>query len=247
MPSLPGVPASQARIFIDEFELTQQSSGAEFNAEMETYTYNIMGDATVHQEIGAGNYSIPHRGYYTGRTSPSPITGYFEEVLQSRLGTTLPVIVTLVLGPIAYTLKNTWNSQLTIDAPVDGLITIEGNWASPDTAYRDLVLVNQQFTDLQAVAGIDGGAVAAAYRGFVIHVGGFPAVVDANNVKVTIATSATAGGTYVDWLGVQTFDVPGAIIVLGTPNPNRYFRVTVDFTTPGIPGPVDVFVALIYA
>lgn len=236
-----GVAGSQARIYVDEFELTQQSSGAELAAEAETISYNIMGESSAHQDVTTPSFSIPHHGYYTGHGLSADL-GYFEETLQKRLGTTDPVVVTLKLGPVTYTLIGTWGSQLTIDAPVDGLITVDGNWAAPDQVIRGVASDNASYTNGQNGVPVDLGATGVA-NGVVFHVSGFPDLTaGAEVVTVKVQTSASSGGTYVDWL-TTTFKKPGAKLVTGASNPNRWVRVVVSFTA-GVAGPVSAFASI---
>jgi len=241
MPSIPGVPASQAKIFIDEFELTQQSSGATLEAELQTLTYDIMGDAAKHQQVTTPNFTIPHSGYYTGRGLSRGL-GYFEDELSARLGTTTPVIVSLVLGPVVYTLNETWGTQLTIDAPVADLITIEGNWSSATGVGRGMVVAYGTFDSLDDSTPIDVGTVIK-YDQAVMHIDGFPDLTaGAETVVVAIQTSATEGGAYVTWL-THTFKKPGAYIVTGIDNPNRWIKALVTLSA-GVTDPVDLFAGI---
>ncbi len=240
MPDYTAVPGSAARIYIDEFELSQQSSGAEFNAELQTETYNIMGEATAQQYVTTPEYSIPHHGYYTGHGA-QPNLGYFEETLFSRLGSNTPVTVTLTLGSVSYTFIGTWGSQLNISAPVEGLITIDGNWSSPDSLIRGAAIAGADYATAAGSNGtpIDLGAAGVA-DGVVFHVYGFTG---AGTVTAKIQTSATSGGTYTDWL-TTTFTAPGAKLVTGSPNPNRWARVVISWT--GFTGPVTAFASIKY-
>ena len=243
MPSFPTVQGSAARIYVDEFELTQQSSGAELNVELDTISYNIMGQAAAYQDVTKPNFSIPHHGYYTGRGATGDM-GYFEDTIQKRLGTTTPVTVTLLLDTIAYTLIGTWGSQMTIDAPVDGLITIDGNWSTPDQVIRGAAVAGANYTNGQNGTPIDLGAAAVA-NGVVFHASGFADLTaGAESVTVKIQTASTSGGTYTDWL-TTTFKKPGATLVTGANNPNRWARVVVSFTA-GVPGPVNAFASIKY-
>lgn len=234
MPDFSAVPGHLARIFIDEFELTQQSSGAEFNAELNTETYELMGQPTAQQYVSTPSYSIPHHGYYTGHGA-QPNLGYFEEVLYARLGTATPVTVTLQLGPVAYTMIGTWGSQLNIDAPVEGLITIDGNWSSPDQLIRGTASPSADYTSGMNGEPIDLGAAGVA-NGVIFHVSGFTT----GSVTVKLQTATTAGGTYTDWAGMTwTFAAPGAKLVTGVVNPAQFARLVVTFS--GTPGPISAF------
>ena len=238
MPSFPTVAGSSARIWVDEFELTQQSSGAELNAEIAQITYPIMGQSAQQQQITTPSFSIPHRGYYTGHGVTSNL-GYFEDTFRSRLGTTTPVTVSLILDTIVYTLFGTWNNSMVIDAPVDGLITLEGEWASPDSIRRGRAVLSNDFSDLEFTPSIDLGSANAA-NGFVVHANGFSDLTaGAESVTVNVQTSATEGGTYVTWLSA-VLKKPGAAVVTGANNPNRWVRVQVDLTA-GVTGPVTAF------
>lgn len=241
MPSIPGVPASQAKIFIDEFELTGQSSGASLEAELQTISYDVMGDSSKHQFVTTPNFTIPHSGYYTGASSVGDL-GYFEEELQSRFGTTLPVVVTLVLGEVIYTLNETWGSQLNISAPVEGLITVEGKWSSATDVGRGLVVADGAFDSADESTPIDVGTVIK-YNAMVIHASGFDDLTaGAEKVTIAIKTSATVGGTYVTWL-THDFKKPGAVIVSGVDNPNRWMKAVVTLTA-GVTDPITAFVGV---
>lgn len=243
MPSIPGVAASQARIYVDEFELTQQSSGAELNATMQEISYPIMGDSSTHQQITTPSFNIPHRGYYTGRGATNDL-GYFEDTIRSRLGTTDDVVVSLILGPVTYTLFGTWNTQMTIDAPVAELITIEANWASPESVRRGLTIPANTFADSDVTPSIDLGAAGVA-NAFVVHAYGFDDLTaGAETVTVNVQTSTTQGGTYTTWLSA-VLKKPGAVLVSGANNPNRWVRVQVDFTA-GVPGPVTAAESVLF-
>lgn len=239
MPPFDPVPGSSALIYIDEFELTQQSSGAELNVELNELSYNIMGQAAAQKEVTTPQFSIPHHGYYTGRGASGDM-GYFEDTIQKRLGTTTPVTVTLLVGSVAYTLIGTWGSQMTIDAPVDGLITIDGMWASPDSVVRGAAVPSKSFTSGENGPFMDLGAASIA-NGVVFHVSGFTGV---GVVTAKIQTASASGGTYTDWL-TTTFDAPGAKLVTGALNPNRYARVLISWT--GVTGPVTAFASIKYA
>ena len=237
------VQGSVARIYVDEFELTQQSSGAELNVEIDELSYNIMGQSATQKEVAAPNFTIPHHGYYTGRGASGDM-GYFEDTIQKRLGTALPVTVTLLLGTVAYTLIGTWGSQMTIDAPVDGLITIDGNWSSPDSVVRGAAVPGANYTNGQNGTPIDLGGIGKA-NGAVFHVSGFADLsAGVELVTVKLQTSATSGGTYTDWL-TTTFQKPGAKLVTGTNNLQPWVRVVVSFTA-GVPGPVTAFASIKY-
>lgn len=233
------VQGSAARIYIDEFELTQQSSGAEFNAEFATESYNIMGEPTAQQYISTPNYSIPHHGYYTG-VGAQPSLGYFEETLYSRLGSATPVTVTLAFGPISYTLFGSWGSQLTIDAPVEGLITMDGNWSSPDSIRRGAVAASQAFpTNLLTSTPINVGANVA--NGFVVHAHGYT---PAEQITVDVQTATAEAGPYTTWLSAALLG-PKAMVVTGANNPGAWVRVQV--ALPGTnPTGVNAMVSLLY-
>lgn len=232
------VPGSSALIYVDEFELTQQSSGAELNVELDELSYNIMGQASQQKEVTKPNFSIPHHGYYTGQGASADM-GYFEDTIQKRLGTSDPVVVTLLVGPVAYTLVGTWGSQMTIDAPVDGLITIDANWSSPDNVIRGAAVATKSFTNGENGPFMDLGAANVA-DGVVFHVSGFTGV---GTVTAKIQTASASGGTYTDWL-TTTFSAPGAKLVTGALNPARYARVVISWT--GVTGPVTAFASIKY-
>jgi len=240
MPDFTAVPGSAARIWIDEFELSQQSSGAEFQAELTTESYNIMGQSAVQQYAATPSFSIPHHGYYTGHGA-TPNLGYFEEALYARLGTTLPVTVTLILGPITYTMFGSWGTQLTIDAPVEGLITMDGNWASPDSIRRGAFVASQAFpTQGLNSTPVDLGAANIA-NAIVVHAHGFTG---AEVVTVAVQTASTVNGSYTPWL-TASLTGPKAAVVLGGGAHGQFARALV--TLPGgLPTGVNVMAAMLY-
>jgi hypothetical protein len=243
MPSLPTVQASVARIYVDEFELTQQSAGAQLNAETQTLTYNIMGESSSYQDVTTPSFTIEHNGYYTGRGASDNL-GYFEDSIRSRLGTTTPVIVSLTLGNIMYALESTWDQEMTVDAPVAELITINAKWASAKFTRRCEFIARGDFTDLANSTAVNAGP-SGAFNGFVVHASGFADLTaGAETVTVNLQTSATQGGAYTT-LWSKVFKKPGAFVVTGADNVNSWMRLQVDFTA-GVPGPVHAMAGVIY-
>jgi len=98
------------------------------------------------------------------------------------------------------------------------------------------------FEDLEEGTPVDVGTVIK-YDSMVAHVTGFDDLTaGAEKVTVYVQTSATEGGAYVTWL-THDFKKPGAIIVTGLDNPNRWIKAVVDLTA-GVTDPVDLFVGV---
>jgi hypothetical protein len=235
------VQGSKALIFVDEFNLSSQSSGAQIDITVDTIDFSVMASPAKNYLPIKSSPAITHNGYFTG--VDEVLMNGIEQIMFDRLGTSAPVMVSLVLDEIVYTMYGTYGQQLTIDAPVDGLITVEGNWAPGEALGRGLKVALDRITAATPSTPVDLGA-ASKFASVVIHVNGFADLsAGADTVTITIETSPTQGGSYTAWLS-KVFKKPGVSVAQGALNPGRWARVKVALTA-GVPGPIDVLASVI--
>lgn len=229
-----GVPARKVRLLIDEFDFSTDTGGVTVQLTDEAL------DGTGLQMEGAlyvpgyPSANVEHKGFYTG-----PQVGRLEAELDARLGSEEPVTVAVLLdtrrvGNPAYVLEGTWGEQLTPEAPIKDLITLNGKWAAMPVR-RGLVLLDGPVTATGAGTTVDfgaaqpeGGAGAAGARLFVLlrAVTGAvaPLMEDAAllvecDSAANMGSPTTLGTVTLDGVGVYAAEFAGAV--------ERYVRVRV--------------------
>lgn len=160
------VQGCKSRIMVDGIELSDQSTSVGLNGEITMYDFQRLTDC-VGQSVPVGSgFTIDHTGFYTGVGAHA-----IEKVFADRIKTGQPCIVAVTFDGITYLLEDSWASQMTINAPVKEVITIEGTWAKPKSIRRAragmdtsavVTAVGQAGDDLAYVADMKAGEVIVA-------------------------------------------------------------------------------------
>lgn len=218
------VRGSYTKLLIDEFDFSGSSNSLSVNgnvAALETTAFQDTGTAYL---PGLPGGMITHNGYYDGKGA-----GQIEQEIHALLGTSSTVYTAAMLGTNtnacpAYVTKSTWGEQLTIDMPVDGLITLSGQWPAVMGFSRGLRIYEGTLSSTGtqtardfASAGSNGGT---AYL-FVQTITG-----TATNATIDVESATTEGGSYssegtftFSAVGVQTMTLSGTV--------NRWLRLNV--------------------
>jgi hypothetical protein len=222
-----GVPAKKVRLLIDEFDFSTDTGGVTVQLTDEALdgTGLQMEGALYVPGFPAGN--VEHKGFYTG-----PQVGRLEAELDARLGSDDPVTVAVLLdtrrvGNPAYVLEGTWGEQLTPEAPIKNLITLNGKWAAMPVR-RGLVLLDGPVTATGAGTVVDFSAAqpvgVAGARLFVLLRTVTGAMEDAAllvecDAAADMGSPTTLGTVTLDGVGVYAAEFAGAV--------ERYVRVRV--------------------
>ena len=218
------VPARSVRLLIDEFDFSTDSSGLTLtvaNGVIDAPSFQMTGVERLPGPVGV---SLEHNGYYTG-----PDVSDLQAELNDRLGTETPVYVaalfdTRALGNPAYVLPATWGAQLTLDTPIDKLLTIAGKWAE-QYGQRGYVLLDGAKTATGAGTVVTLPAAGAA--GGVAYL--FVRAIDgtAVNADVTVECDTAANFPSATTKGTFTFSDVGVVIITLAGAVEQYVRINV--------------------
>lgn len=211
------VPARFCRFLADKFDFSLNTGGASIKFPVDVLEIPTFQMAGVSVSPGNGSHSIEYKGYMDGSA-----VGDMETELESRLGTTTPLSVALLIdtrvltGCIAYVLDTTWGAELTVDGAVKDMIMLQGKWAEEESARGRVLLDGSSavatgtISDMGA-AGTTGGfaylfvrTITGASTGVVVSIqqattGGFGS-------PTTLATFPTFTAT-----GVQVINFSGTV------------------------------------
>ncbi|MFZ1755035.1 MAG: hypothetical protein WBO46_14960 [Caldilineaceae bacterium] len=217
------VAAKHTKLLIDEFNFSGDSNSLSLTtavAALEDTGFQATGTTFV---PGLPSGSLSHGGYYSGKGA-----GYVEQELKARLGTASTVYVAALFGTNgvarAYVLDTTWGSNLSMEMPIDGLITLSGEWPGVGKLRRGLVVFDGTISATGGQTSVDFGAAGSvggeAYL-FVQAITGTAtdATIDVeSDADDNFAAGATVEGTFTFSLAsVQKVTMSGAVL--------RYIRI----------------------
>lgn len=219
------IPARHTRLLIDQFDFSLDTAGLTLTLAAAAIDAPALQMAALQRIPGNPSAKLEHNGYYTG-----PAAGLLEAELSQRLGTATPVSIAILfdtrtLGNPAYVLENVWGEQLTLDSPIDQLLTVAGVWAEMP-AQRGLTLLDATLTATGAgpVLALPTTASSARAWLFVRSISGATAGID-----ITLTSDDDPGMSDPAAHGVITFDSIGvyALDLANTPI-QRYASFTLD-------------------
>ncbi len=238
------VRAKNARVIIDGYEVTGQTSGIVVDGQVGVLEWMVLQATAVEKEPNFATVVLTHNGYFFG-----PTAGYLYEELADRIETGTPTVVSAILGtqypaPVAYVIPTSFAQQLRIDAPIANLMTVAGNWpVGTERAYRGYVAYYGSISATGAKTAIDLGAAGTAGGKAWLHlIGVTGSLSGAIGVRLESDTANTFGGaetleaTFTNAArGVQAQALSGNI--------GRYARIK----TTGLGGATALQVAVIVA
>lgn len=218
----------QTKILIDEFDLSGQSNSVELAADVAVLDYVNFQECYQQRVPGLPMASIAHNGYFNGSGA-----GQLEEELYARLGSGNDVFVGVILGtsltaPVGYVLPTSFGQQLKLNAPVNELLTINGNWAggSANQLRRGLQLpLGTAVAATGAQTGIDFGAAGSTGGKAYLFVTGIAGSATNATIKVQ-SDSASNFATAADE-GTFTFSAVGAYELSLSGTIGRHIRANV--------------------
>jgi hypothetical protein len=227
------------RLLIDEFDFSTDSNslGMSFAAEeLPASSFQVPAKQSIPT---AGQNSLNHGGYYTGGTA-----GNMAEELRTRLASGIAAWVIVLFGTVtipsvAYVRKGAWMGQLTMEAPIRELLTVQGSWLSIPT-WRGLAIVDHDLEENHAGAFVDFKASGPDGGKIVIQT----SVLSGGNVTVTVKSSAASNGSgavpldpiIIDEIGVVEVDIDEAVA--------RYIAADVTFEPGATAARISVIVVV---
>lgn len=216
------VSANHIKILIDEFDFSGDSNVAAVETSVAALDCTAFQSDAIRQMPGLPAGMIAHGGYYTG-----PDAGDIEAEMQSRQGDTGNAYVAVLLGTNdaacpGYIAPTTWGQAMKIDMPMDGLITLNGEWPAPAGLRRGLRLRDATVTTEGAGATVDLGAAGTLGGALFL----FVQATDGQNTLAAVEHSAN-GST--GWAAKASgeIDAEGVVVVTFTGSINRYVRINV--------------------
>lgn len=170
---------------------------------------------------------ISQSGYYSGKGA-----GFIEQEVNARLGTTTAMYVaalfgTNVAGCPAYITTQSWGQQMTMDMPLENLITLASEWPSSGQMIRGLRLTSvatQTISATGALSSVDFGAAGSAGGKAYLFITTITGT--ATNATIDIESSATEGGAYLSE-GTFSFSSTGVQVVTMSGAVDRWVRLNV--------------------
>ena len=214
--------AVHTKFLLDQYDLSTASNALKVTGmvpALDSTTFQATGTTFV---PGVSGGLISQRGLYNGKG-----VGKLEQELKARLGTSTPVLVaasfgTNAMGNPTYVLADSWGSQLNIEAPATGLLSIDSEWPASGGLSRGLRIQDGTLTVTGTSASVDFGAAGTnggkAFL-FVTALSGSPAA-----LTVDVESSATEAGTYASE-GTFTLSAIGATEIALSGTVNRWLRI----------------------
>lgn len=213
-----------AKILVDEFDFSGETSGLSVDITMgEEECTNLESEEKEFEAILPA-VKISQNGYLTGLD-----TDGFEAELIARNGITGAIIAALVGTNVSacpvYVLERSYGSNMTVNSPSSGLMTLSGDWGLGRGGDRGIRIFTglleatgtQTSVDL-GDAGTDGGAVYF----FVQAIDG-----TATDAIISVESSATEGGTYAEEASL-TLSAVGGYREAMTGTVNQWVRVNLE-------------------
>ncbi len=215
------VKACNTKVLVDEFDFSGESSGVVLDGTVNAITYNVLQTCADLVIPTSPALALQHNGYYTG-----PDAGKLERELYDRLGTSSAVYVAALFGTggtvvPAYVMDQTWGQQLKLEMPVDGLLTVNGNWPNGNEAvHRGYVVYDGTLSATGGQASVDFGAQGTAGGRAYVFVQSITGT--ASGATIDIESSADDSTFLVE--GTATFSAVGVQVVNLTGTVDRYIR-----------------------
>lgn len=238
------VRGKNARIIVDGYDLTGQSSGIIVESNVGVLEWMVLMADGVNKEAGLADIRITHNGYMFGKDA-----GDLQREIESRILSGAATVVAATLGahyaapiaPPAYIIPTSFAQQLRIETPVAGLMTVNGSWPTGDErAYRGKQVYYGAVSATGAKPVVDLGAAGSAGGKAWLHIigitGSLSGAVDIDlesNSSSTFSGGEAVEATFTNAArGVQAQALSGAI--------GRYARINVS----GLGGATALLVAV---
>lgn len=229
-------------ILVDEFIFNADTSSVSTSIEVAELDVTNIASTAMGYIPGLPTWRMVQNGYWTGADAD----GVADE-LHDRLGTTGAQIAHLPdrtsNGTPAYVLPDAFNANLPIEAPVDGVITMTGEWAASAGGHRgELITYNETISATGAGTPIDLGSAGSSggYAYLFVHQIDDDASGTSTNTDIDVESSTTEGGTYASE-GTFTFSATGGFALTLSGTVNRW----VQFNTTDLGGATSLEVSLI--
>lgn len=219
------IKGTKAKLLVDEFDFSGDTAGFGVTiAIAEQESTGLQAEAMLYQPI-LPSMKIEHNGYIRAAGE----AGDMEQELQARLGVD-GALVAALLGTDtaacpAYVLPSTFGQTMNIQAPAQGLLTLNGAWGLGDGGHRGIRIFEGALDATGAETAYDLGAAGSA--GGVCYLFVQSITGTATDATVLVESSATEGGTYAEEAEFE-FSAVGGYAAAMSGTVNRWVRLNVD-------------------
>jgi hypothetical protein len=209
------------RILVDEYDFSGVSNSVEVAVSSEGLDVTAFQDLANVYIPGVQMGMITQAGYFTG-ASANGFESEFYDRLGSATGVTVSVLFgTNVVGCPAYVVPGTNGRAMTISAPVNGVITLNGSWGEGTGIKRGRRLFGGTISATGAQTAIDFGAAGSAGGFAYLHVQAITG--SASSATITVQSSSD-NSTFANE-GTFTFSSVGVQAITMASTVNRYIRL----------------------
>ena len=210
------------RLLINQYDLSLDTISATLEITNEPIPANNWQSSVQQMIPGNPQATLSHGGYYGGDGA-----GELYTAIEDNLGSTASHVSWLidasVVGNPAYVLYNSWAKNLTIETPIDGIITLQGQWdgiMSGGYVLQDgsLVAAGNGTVVTYPAAGSTGGRAYLIVRSI---------TGSATNATISIRSSTVLAMTTPTTLNTFTFSTSGVYTATLSGTINRYNQIVV--------------------
>lgn len=218
--------ATYTRLLINQWDFSSISHSLEtaFTAEKQDVT-TFQASGKEFLVLGAEG-GITHKGYLTGSGANTFEQEIYESIANSESITVAALYGTNTAACPAYVAPNCNTDGLTLEAPVAGVIAVNGNWGAGDGIKRGLRVWSGTFsaTGAQTSPGyIDLGAIGSAGGKAWLFVQTITGT--ATNATITLESDDNTGFTSAATEGTFTFSAVGVQAMTLSGTVDRYVRL----------------------
>lgn len=213
-------------IIVDEFILGGSTSGIQTAFTVSEYDTTDVHSTAMEYIAGLPSMRITQNGYFTGADAD----GMADE-LHDRLGVSGAVVTHLPdrtsTNTPAYVIPNAFNANLPIDVPVDGVITMNGEWAATAGGLRGkLVTYNTTISGTGDGTSIDLGSAGSSGGTYVLHVHSIDDDDSGTSTDSVIKMQSSSDNSSFADEATVTFSATGGYTAVMSGTVNRYIRIS---------------------
>ena len=218
-----GIKGTNTRVLVGGYLLSSQTNSSSIQATLERV------ETTPFEASGKEYVTLPPSaqvdlgGYVTFDTAGG---GTYENRLRSAIDTadTVGIVhyITALAGSPGYVLPGAYTSNMQIQSPVAGVMTLSGSYISDTGLRRGICIYSGTISATGETTSVDLGAAGSA--GGFAHLFVTTETGTGSSADIDIESSATEGGTYASE-GTFTFSAVGQASVTLSGTVNRWLRL----------------------
>lgn len=218
-----GIKGVNTRVLVGGYRLSSQTNNATVQSSSDKQDTTPFEATAKESVVMSPNASVEVGGYMTFDTANGAT---FENRLRTSITTadTIGLVFynTALAGSPAYVLPSAYTNNMQIQAPVAGVMTIEGGYTSEVGLRRGVCIYSGMISATGTTTAIDLGAAGSAggyaYLFVTTETG------TGTGADIDIESATTQGGTYASE-GTFTFNGIGASAVTMSGTVNRWLRL----------------------